>query len=80
MSPRFFAIYIDDLSTILDKLGVGCYVRDLLINHLMYADDMVLIAPSTAVLQMLLREFHKFGLTHDMIYNPKKCAVMFFFK
>ena len=78
LSPRFFAVYIDDLSSMLNKLGVGCYVRDILINHLMYADDMVLIAPATAALQMLLRECQNFGLVHDMVFNPKKSAVMIF--
>ena len=78
LSPRFFSVYMDDLSSMLNKLGVGCYVRDILINHLMYADDMVLIAPATAALQMLLRECQKFGLVHDMVFNPKKSAVMIF--
>ena len=69
---------MDDLSLMLKKLGVGCCGSDILINHLMYADDMVLLAPSTAALQMLLRECQKFGLGHDMVFNPKKSAVMIF--
>ena len=78
LSPRLFAIYIDDLSLALNKLGIGCCVSDILINHLMYADDMVLIAPSTAALQILIKECHKFGIKHDMIFNPRKSAVMIF--
>ena len=78
LSPRLFAIYIDDLSSALNNLGIGCCVSDILINHLMYADDMVLIAPSTAALQILIKKCHKFGIEHDMIFNPKKSAVMIF--
>ena len=50
----------------------------MIINHLMYADDLVLISPSTAGLQKLLDICQRFGIEHDMIFNPKKIAVMFF--
>ena len=41
-------------------------------NYLMYADDMVLLAPATSALQQLLRVCHNFGIEHDMLFNPKK--------
>ena len=78
LSPRLFAVYIDDLSITLNRLGIGCCINNKLINHLMYADDMVLLAPATSALQQLLRECNKFGIAHDMIFNPKKSAVMIF--
>ena len=49
-----------------------------LINHIMYADDLVLISPSSAGLCQLLRECEKFGINHDVKYNAKKSAVMIF--
>ena len=49
-----------------------------LINHIMYADDLVLISPSSAGLCQLLRECEKFGMSHDVKYNAKKSAVMIF--
>ena len=42
----------------------------------MYADDLVLISPSSAGLSQLLRECEKFGTRHDLKYNAKKSAVM----
>ena len=78
LSPLFFNIYIDDLSVQLNKLNIGCVSYNMLINHLMYADDLVLISPSTAGLQKLLDICKKFGLDHDIIFNPKKSAVMLF--
>ena len=42
----------------------------------MYADDLVLISPSSAGLSQLLRECEKFGTRHDLNYNAKKSAVM----
>ena len=44
----------------------------------MYADDLVLISPSTAGLQKLLDVCQRFGLDHDIIFNPKKSAIMLF--
>ena len=78
LSPLFFNIYIDDLSVKLNSLNIGCIAKQLLINHLMYADDLVLISPSTAGLQKLLDICQRFGLDHDIIFNPKKSAVMLF--
>ena len=78
LSPLFFNVYVDDLSVQLNKLNIGCISKDMIINHLMYADDLVLISPSTAGLQELLDICQKFGIEHDMIFNPKKSAVMFF--
>ena len=42
----------------------------------MYADDLVLISPSSAGLFQLLHECEKFGTRHDLKYNAKKSVVM----
>ena len=44
----------------------------------MYADDLVLISPSSAGLPQLLHECEKFGASHDLKYNAKKSAVMIY--
>ena len=44
----------------------------------MYADDLVLISPSSAGLSQLLHECEKFGTRHDLKYNAKKSAVMIY--
>merc|ERR1712082_360263 len=46
ISPHLFNIYVDDLSSQLNKLKIGCAMGGLIINHLLYADDIVLISPS----------------------------------
>ena len=78
LSSYLFNVYIDDLSTRLNGLSIGCKLGDLLINHLMYADDLVLISPSTRGLFKLIAECQKYGLEFDILYNPLKSAVMFF--
>ena len=55
LSPYLFNIYIDDLSVNLNACRVGCCVGIEIINHLMYADDLVVMAPSVAGLSKLLR-------------------------
>ena len=73
-----YSVYVDDLSEELNKCNVGCNQNGHLINHSMYADDLVLISPSSAGLSQLLRECEKFGTRHDVKYNAKKSAVMIY--
>ena len=72
LSPLFFNVYVDDLSVQLNKLNIGCISKDMIINHLMYADDLVLISPSTAGLQQLIDICQRFGVAHDIIFNPTR--------
>ena len=70
--PYFFILYINDLSLHLTKSAVGCYINDTCVNHLIYADDAVLIAPSPAALQKLIFVCQNFALNHDISFNVKK--------
>ena len=47
-------------------------------NHLLYADDLVLISPSSAGLKNLLAVCEKFGEDNDMLFNASKSAIMLF--
>ena len=53
LSPKLFAIYVDDLSQNLAMCKSGCYIDDQCINHVMYADDICLLAPSAIGLQRM---------------------------
>ena len=78
LSPYLFIVYVDELSEELKKCNVGCNLNGHLINHIMYADDLVLISPSSAGLSQLLRECEKFWTRHDVKCNAKKSAVMIY--
>ena len=78
LSSFLFSIYMDDLSTKLNKHNIGCTIGELVINHIMYADDIVLISLSSRGLRILLNECEKYGIECDVLFNPKKSAVMFF--
>ena len=53
-APKLFAIYVDDLSHELTLCKSGCYIDDQCMNHVMYADDICLMAPSAIGLQKML--------------------------
>ena len=77
LSPHLFNIYIDDLSVNLNACRVGCCVSNVIINHLMYADDLVIMAPSVAGLSKLLRICKLFGASHDIQFNSIQCLNLF---
>ena len=54
LSPYLFNVYIDDPSVALNAFRVGCCVGNVRINHLMYTDYLVILAPSVASLSKLL--------------------------
>ena len=62
----------------LNKCNTGCVFNGLTVNHLMYADDIVIFSPSVSGLQKLLATCETLSKKHDMIFNSKKSACMFF--
>ena len=63
MSPLLFNFYVNDLSEQLQKLPVGCCCGDMVVNHLMYADDIVLLAPSGKGMQTIIDATYAYFLT-----------------
>ena len=53
-------------------------MNDTVVNHIMYADNLVLISPSVAGLKKLLVHCEQFGMNHDVMYNSQKSAIMIF--
>ena len=78
LSPYIFCVYMDDLSIKLNYIKVGCTIGTTLINHLMYADDLVLLSPSTIGLSLLLSVCSAYGIEHDIKYNSAKSNVLIF--
>ena len=76
LSPLLFNLYMDELSSNLNGCKVGCYVGKFICNHLMYADDIVLMAPSVKGLQRLINVCEKYGVDYDILYNPTKSAIL----
>ena len=76
LSPYLFNVYVDDLSHTLNRCRTGCLSGNITINHLMYADDLVLLSPSATGLEELLCACEEFSISHDVVYNSKKSSVL----
>ncbi len=76
LSPVLFNIYMDELSMKLSQCKTGCMVGDSLINHLIYADDLVIMSPYSAGLQQLLKVCSSYGDQYDIMFNPKKSVIL----
>ena len=53
LSLMFYCVYIEDLLFALAKSGVGCYIGSNFEGALVYADDIVLIAPTATAMRKL---------------------------
>jgi len=78
MFPLLFNIYINELSVLLNMTPVGCCLGRCIINHLLYADDIVMFAPSAKGLQKLFDVCSHFAVEHGIIFNNTEWQVMFF--
>ena len=54
LSPYLFAVYLDDLTNEPKNIKAGCYIGEVLLNHLMFADDICVFCPSVRWLQRKL--------------------------
>ena len=54
LSPKLFSVYMDDLSKMLNDSDMGCYVDNVCVNHVFYADDLCLNALFAIVLLQLI--------------------------
>ncbi len=77
LSPYLFNVYMDDLSNELNAYNIGCVSGNIIINHLMYADDLVLLCPYSKGLATLLKICARYGIANDILYNSKKSALLF---
>ena len=78
MSPIFFNVYMNGLSQSLNDSKCGCNINGTFVNHLMYADDSCLIAPSPSGLQKLIKICELYADDNHIIYNEKKTKCMCF--
>ena len=72
LSPRLFAVYVDDSSKQLSDARSGYFIGHQCINHVMYSDDICLLAPSALLLQKLLEMCYDFSQDNDIIFNSLK--------
>ena len=72
LSPILFTIYIDQLLYDLKDSGYGCYVKNIFLGALSYADDITLVSPSIRGLNKMLKICEIFSVKFDITFNCKK--------
>ena len=80
LSPCFYCLYVDDLVTVLERLNVGCYILEVFMAALLYADDMALLSPSIKGLQLLLDACEEYCVEWDICLNASKSKLLYFGK
>ena len=78
ISPALYSVYTADLNKLLTEAKVGCHIVGQCVNHLSYADDLVLLSPSVKALQQLLNICSKYTKDFDIAFNPVKTKSMVF--
>lgn len=76
LSPYLYNIFIDELSILLNNSFTGCVINSTFINHLFYADDSVILAPSPTALQRLINVCETYANNNDIQYNVEKTRCM----
>ena len=78
LSPFLFNIYVDCISKRLNVTKIGCVLGNSIVNHIFYADDLVLISPSLKGLQKLMNICYDYGTNIDILFNETKTKCVIF--
>ena len=72
LSPILFNVFINDLIVFLNQEANGINFGTCQINALVYADDLVLIADKSDILNKLLLTLNQWCIENRMCINPDK--------
>ncbi len=78
LSPILYNLFIEQLSVLLLRSNVGCKMNGMFLNHLFYADDSILLAPTPSSLQKLLNICEDFSRDFELFYNVEKTKCIMF--
>lgn len=78
LSPYIFSVYMDSLTARLNKIKTGLYLNDSIINHLLYADDVVIFSPCLAGFRDLLSVCSDVAEELKIKFNVDKTVCMQF--
>lgn len=72
LSPTLFSIYINNLAEDIKRSGLGIDIDDYVLGILLYADDVVLLAPTEECLQHMLDIVDSWCKKWRLLLNPEK--------
>ena len=80
LSPILFTVYIDNLLKLLSSSNVGCYIGQLFVGALAYADDLVILAPTVKACKTLLKICETYADEYNIKFNGDKSYLIVFGK
>ena len=78
LSPYLFSLYLDPLINKIKNSGFGCHVGKTAINVFVYADDVVLLAPTITSLKRMVDISEEYGKSHKLQFNSIKSEIVIF--
>ena len=69
LSPSLSSLYMDELLIKLRNLGIGCHISGVFFGAALYADDLVLLAPSRNALQKMLDLCSEYAGEHNLVFS-----------
>ena len=78
LSPVLFSIYIDELIKMVRNTGAGCFVGSKCCSILVYADDILLLAPTVTALRKLMAKCEEYSNIYSISFNPQKSNIAVF--
>ena len=78
LSPYLFCIYMRSITVGVVNSGLGCHIGGTSVCILLYADDLVILAPTWSAQQKLLNICSKLVASLDMKFNVAKSVTMIF--
>ena len=78
LSPVLFSVYMDGLLNRLKNTKVGCYVGQIFVGAMAYADDVILLAPTRSAMQTMLNTCSSYAKEFQVLFNPNKSIHILF--
>ena len=78
ISPLLFSLYLNDLATGIKSLNCGVDINDINLAILLYADDIVLMAPNEDSLQKMISYVYEWCRKWRMAINTDKTQIVHF--
>ena len=61
-----------------EEAGVGCYIGNVFVGALAYADDIVLLAPTARAMRLMLGICDHYALEYSILFNAKQSKCISF--
>ncbi len=76
LSPFLFNVYMDELSSRLNACKIGCMIGYIILNHIIYADDLIIFCSYGRAKENSLKICEEYGIEFDIKYNSIKSKII----